>query len=96
MLFPAGMSPFDEDVWGVVLTFDQSGYVSDADAAGHRLRHARPTEMRDGDRARECRAQGTGLCRRSTSSAGLRQPRYDAKTHKLYWAKELAFEGEPI
>lgn len=93
MLFPADMSPLDEDAWGVVLTFEKSGYVPDADAAGLDYDMLMAT-MRDGtdDENAARRAQGYPAI---DIIGWATQPRYDGKTHKLYWAKEMKFEGSP-
>jgi hypothetical protein len=32
MSFPAGLTPFDDDAWGVTVEYEEDGYVSDADA----------------------------------------------------------------
>jgi uncharacterized membrane-anchored protein len=34
MLFPAEISPASEESWGVVITYDEDGYVKDDEAAG--------------------------------------------------------------
>jgi uncharacterized membrane-anchored protein len=93
MLFPEGMSPLDEDAWGVVLTFEKSGYVSDEDASGIDYDMLIDT-MRDGlDQENVTRkAQGYPTIDIVGWAA---KPRYDANTHKLYWAKEIAFSSAP-
>lgn len=93
MLFPAGMSPLDETAWGVVLHYEDTGYVSDEDASSidyDMLIDA----MRDGEAAENAERHKAGFPA-ITLVGWAAQPRYDAATHKLYWAKELAFEGSP-
>lgn len=93
MLFPAGMSPLAEDAWGVVLTFEKSGYVPDEDAAGLDY-DMLIAQMRDSMEAENLQRKQQGYP--SIEIVGwAAQPRYDAKTHKLYWAKELKFEDSP-
>lgn len=93
MLFKAGMSPLDEDAWGVVLTFEKSGYVPDEDAAGLDY-DMLIAKMRDA-------MESENLVRKQQGYPSIdivgwaAQPRYDARTHKLYWAKELKFEDTP-
>lgn len=93
MLFPKGASPFQESGWGVVITYEDAGYVSDEDATSidydmliDAMRQAseeeNPTRVRQGYPAIDVIGWAA-------------QPRYDAAAHKLYWAKELAFAGEP-
>jgi len=93
MIFPKGASPFQESGWGVVLTYEDTGHVSDEDATSidydmliDAMREA--TEQENPARVR----QGYPAIDVIGWAA---QPRYDAATHKLYWAKELAFAGEP-
>lgn len=93
MLFKTGMSPLDEDAWGVVLTFEKSGYVPDEDAAGLDY-DMLIAKMRDATEAENASRKQQGYP--SIDIVGwAAQPRYDAKTHKLYWAKELKFEDTP-
>lgn len=93
MLFPKGASPFQENGWGVVITYEDTGYVSDEDATSvdydmliDAMREAtedeNPTRLQQGYPAIDVIGWAA-------------QPRYDAAAHKLYWAKELAFSGEP-
>lgn len=93
MLFPAGMSPLDEESWGVVLHYEDTGYVSDEDAASVDYDMLIDT-MRDGEAAENAERNKAGFPA-ITLIGWAAEPRYDASTHKLYWAKELAFEGSP-
>ena len=34
MLIPTGVSPLSDEGWGIVITYDEDGYVNDGDAAG--------------------------------------------------------------
>lgn len=92
MIFPKGASPFEEDGWGVVITYDDSGYVSDEDATSidydmlidamrETMEQENPVRIQQGYPAIDVIGWAA-------------QPRYDTATHKLYWAKELAFAGE--
>lgn len=93
MLFPEGSSPLDEDAWGVVLTYEDTGYVSDDDASGidyDMLIDA----MRDGLDAENAQRRANGYPKLDIVGWAT-QPRYDAAAHKLYWAKELSFDEDP-
>lgn len=91
MIVPAGINPLDDAGWGVVVTFIGDGYVND-DKAGEidydellrqmqkDTRDENPDRLRQGYRALEL----VGWAAR---------PHYDAATHKLYWARELAEVG---
>lgn len=89
MLFPEGASPFQSDGWGAVITYEDTGYVSDEDATSidydmliDAMREAaqeeNPTRVEQGYPTIDIVGWAA-------------QPRYDAAAHKLYWAKELTF-----
>jgi uncharacterized membrane-anchored protein len=89
MIFPADVGPTDEGSWGVVITYDEDGYVKDDDAAKidyAKLLREMQADTRDESKARERAGYGT------MRLVGWAQPpHYDAAAHKLYWAKELDF-----
>jgi uncharacterized membrane-anchored protein len=91
MLVPREAGLDGPDSWAVVLTYDDSGYVSDKDAAS--IDYA---ELLDGMKEESA---ASNEYRRQEGYATVDlvgwavAPRYDALGHKLYWAKELAFEG---
>lgn len=89
MLFPAGSKPFDEGVWGVEINYAEEGYVSDADAS--EINYDQLLE----EMKRDARAASKERVRQGYEAVELigwaAPPRYDAETHKLYWAKELKF-----
>ena len=93
MLFPAYVSPVSENSWGVVITFDEDGYVSDKDADTikyDKLLAEMQAGVAEGNEARKKAGYPTlALVGWATP------PRYDKSTHKLYWAKELAFNDQP-
>jgi uncharacterized membrane-anchored protein len=92
MIFPAGRTPLD-DVWGAVITYDEDGYVSDEDAAKIDYT-ALLKEMQDATaRGSEGRVKEGFLSIRLVGWAS--PPFYDKATHKLHWAKELEFGGQP-
>lgn len=89
MLFPSSVNPVDADSWGVVITFDEDGYVKDDEAAtldyDKLLR-----EMRDDIRAGNADREKAGY--EPLELVGWAEPpHYDSVSHKLYWAKELKF-----
>ena len=89
MLIPAAVSPLTDDGWGIVISYEEDGYVSDADAA--KIDYTTLLkEMRQGtdESNEERRKQGF----ETVELVGWAEPpSYDKATHKLYWAKELAF-----
>jgi Uncharacterized membrane-anchored protein conserved in bacteria len=77
--------------WAVVITYKNEGYVSDKDAAGI-----------DYDAMLKQMQEGTVEANAERKRAGYpdvelvgwaTKPHYDSSTNKLYWAKELAFDG---
>jgi len=91
MLFPAEISPADSESWGVVITYDEDGYVKDDEAAGINYDDLLK-EMQEGTREgnNERIKQGYEAIELIGWAA---PPRYDQAAHKLYWAKELSFVG---
>ncbi len=89
MLFPSDLSPLSEQGWGVVITYDEDGYVKDDEA--EKLNYAELLEQMQAA-TRESNAQRKKAGYESIELIGwAAQPHYDKTTHKLYWAKELKF-----
>jgi uncharacterized membrane-anchored protein len=93
LLVPVGFSPLADDGWAVVITYDEDGYVKDDDAVSlnydklladmkERTHEANKTREKQGYSSVELIGWAT-------------PPRYDAATHKMYWAKELKFSRSP-
>lgn len=92
MLFPAGVSPIEKNSWGVVITFDEDGYVSDKDADAinyDKLLGEMKAGVAESSAARK-QDGFPGIALVGWAAA----PRYDKATHKLFWAKELAFDDQ--
>ena len=89
MIFPNEISPLDEEGWGVVVTYEEDGYVSDEDADSldyDELLEQMKASVAASNKERE--EQGY----ESLQLVGWAEtPYYDEETHKMYWAKELAF-----
>jgi uncharacterized membrane-anchored protein len=92
-IIPADVNPMSESGWAVILTYDDDGHIDDSDAA----------EM-DYDEMLKDMKEGTEDHNSARKEAGFEAvhlvgwaeaPHYDAATKKLYWAKELDFEGSP-
>jgi len=88
-LVPAGFSPLGEEGWLVVITYDEDGYVQDDDAA--KIDYTKQlAEMQEA--TRESNKQRVKEGYGAIELVGwAKPPRYDAATHKLYWAKEIKF-----
>ncbi|MBI4696013.1 MAG: DUF2167 domain-containing protein [Gammaproteobacteria bacterium] len=91
MLLPVNVGPLDPASFGVVITYEEEGHISDADA--DKIDYAemlRSMKERTAKSNEERRKQGVS----EVELVGWAEPpHYDAASHKLYWAKELAFKG---
>lgn len=91
MLLPADTALTDDAGWGVVIQYSEDGHVKDDDAAGI-----------DYDDLLASMQESTQSSNEARIAAGYpaielvgwaEPPHYDAQAKKLYWAKELQFEG---
>lgn len=92
MLFPADLGPTDEHGWGVVITYDDDGHVSDedADAIDYTQMLA---DMQAGAEEENAQREAAGYA--PVHLVGWAEtPSYDTTSKKLYWAKELNFGGD--
>ncbi len=94
MIFPADKGPLDKGRWAVTVRYDSDGYVKDDDAdkinytdmlkeLQEGVKEANPERVKEGYPAIEIVGWAA-------------PPRYDKANHKLYWAKEIKFEGEDV
>ena len=93
MIVPAGFDPLGGDSWAVIVTFDEDGYVKDDDAA--KINYADLLkDMQAGtlEASKEREKEGYSAIALVGWAA---TPRYDAATHKMYWAKEIKFGDSP-
>lgn len=91
MLFPAGLSPLDNEAWAVTIAYEEDGYVSDENAEDidyDELLEQMQEDTRASSIEREKMGYGT------VSLVGWASaPFYDASSYKLHWAKEVHFGG---
>ena len=92
MLIPSASSPLSDEGWGVVITYDEDGYVDDSDAAGMDYNKLLK-EMQDAtvETNEERKKQGFEAV---TLVGWAEPPSYDRDSHKMYWAKDLVFGEE--
>jgi len=92
MVFPKGKS-FVDDTWSAVITFEDTGYVSDDDAKTIDYNEML-ANMKASDEAQapDIRAQGypAGILQRWAQA-----PTYDAGQHSLVWARDIKFDDMP-
>lgn len=92
MLFPSGISPVSANGWGVVITYEEDGHVSDNDADSINYDDLlKDMKAHLIEQNKERQKQGYHQIELVGWAA---KPYYDKATHKLYWAKELSFSGE--
>ena len=92
LLIPAGMTPLSSNAWVVTMDYSEDGYVKDGDA-GKINYDDLLKQMQKGIAERNKTRQEHGYPA-ITLVGWAAPPRYDAAAHKLYWAKQLKFEGE--
>ncbi|MEO5571278.1 MAG: DUF2167 domain-containing protein [Bacteroidia bacterium] len=82
-------SLLSSDAWGVIVTYEEDGYVKDDDAADIKYDDLLKTmkeqsEVANAERVKEGYPE-------IHLTGWAREPFYDKKNHKLHWAKELQF-----
>ncbi|MEI9849683.1 MAG: DUF2167 domain-containing protein [Sphingomonas sp.] len=83
-----------DNVWGAVVTYMDTGHVSDGDAAGQDYGQVLK-DLQAGEEADNEQRKAAGYPK--LELVGWAQPpSYDAKAHSLIWARELAGEGDPV
>jgi uncharacterized membrane-anchored protein len=93
-ILPADVDPLTEGAWAVFLTYIDDGHVDDADAA--------KIDYDDMFKQMKESAEDSNPARKEQGYGALHlvkwaePPRYDAATKKLYWAKEIDFEGSDV
>jgi len=94
MIFPANLGPLDKGSWGVVIQYEENGYVKDDDAEKidytallkqmqQQVTDANPERIKEGYPSFELVGWAA-------------PPRYDKATHKLYWAKDIKVGDDSI
>jgi uncharacterized membrane-anchored protein len=91
MIVPSGTSPVDSAGWGVVVTYRDDGFVKDDDAGDINYDELLK-QMQDDTREHNAERARQGYPTLELLGWAAR-PHYDAATHKLFWARELAETG---
>lgn len=91
MLFPEKMSVFAEDAWGIIITYLDDGHINDSDAKSidyrkllAEMQNSAAEENKERKKANEPQIEIVGWAE---------PPTYDIATKKMFWAKEIRFEG---
>ena len=88
MIFPIDATPL-HDTWGIEISYEEIGYVSDEDATEYDYDALLETMKEDTRTESDARVQHGYAEIELIGWAD--EPRYDPEGRKLYWAKELAF-----
>ena len=91
LLMPAGLTPMDSNCWAVTISYSNDGYVKDSDADKINyddLLKRMQKDVQDDNKGRTDKGYPA-----MELIGWAAPPRYDAATHKLYWAKEFKVEG---
>jgi uncharacterized membrane-anchored protein len=91
VIIPSDVDPWSQTGWAVILTYDDDGHIDDSDAAKFDYDDMLK-DMKEGTEEHNSERKKAGF--EAVHLIGwAEKPRYDASTKKLYWAKELSFEG---
>lgn len=91
MVFGPGQEPLTKGGWGAILSYDDDGHIDDEDAAKTDFDDLLKDMKKSSEESNEERAK-EGY--EKVQLVGWAEaPRYDAASHKIYWAKNLKFEG---
>ncbi len=93
MIFPKNSSPLDEGVWAAVVTYEDAGYVSDADAA--KIDPPKLLDqLREGEEQENQQRKKDGYD--AVHLAGWAEsPSYDPASHSAVWARDIVFADRP-
>lgn len=94
MILPAGISPLADESWAVTVEFEESGFVSDEDAADIDYAEMLEQLQQEAVESNVWRAENGYESIELLGWAA--QPHYDAQGKKLHWAKELRFGDSDI
>ncbi len=93
MIIPTDRTVLDVDSWVAIITYEESGHVSDEEAETidySELLEGMQEDTREGNEARvEAGYEAIELL------GWAAEPYYDKANHKLHWAKELRFGESP-
>ena len=92
MILPDSVNPYGYDGWGVIITYQEEGYVDDEDAQEIDYDELLTDMQADIKKANKQRiSQGYGAYE---LIGWAEPPHYDSNEHKLYWALDLKFDED--
>jgi len=87
MIVPQATNPMSRGGWGVLVSYNDDGYVSDENAAkidySEMLKQMQDDDVENNNERRKQGYAGLQLL------GWAEPPRYDDQSHKMYWAREL-------
>src|SRR6185436_9533807 len=89
MLIPADASPLTKQGWGIVITYDEDGYVDDSDAAS--INYTKLLKQMQDATAEDNKERAKRGFHTIAVVGWAEPPTYDRAAHKMYWAKDLMF-----
>jgi uncharacterized membrane-anchored protein len=93
LIFPAGKS-FHDQTWGAVVTYEETGHVSDKDAASQDYNSVL-SDMKSA--VEDSNKQSTEQGYPAQHLIGwAQQPTYDSASKTLIWARNIQFEGQGV
>jgi len=90
MLFPENTGPFSDNSYAIEISYSEEGYINDDDAQDLDYSNLLKEMQQDARNANPVRTQEGYPTVELVGWAS--PPFYDAKQHKLHWAKELKFQ----
>jgi uncharacterized membrane-anchored protein len=94
MIIPAGTSPLSAEGWGVVVTYEEDGYVDDKGAEkidyNELLGEMKKSVVEENKERAKAGYEPMQLV------GWAEPPRYDKATNKMYWAKDIKFGNAPV
>ncbi len=90
LITPANVDPLSPDGWAIIVSYDDSGHVSDEDAAEIDYEQLLKDMQAATEENNEARKQAGYEAMHLLGWA--KPPYYDSEAKKLYWAKRLKFE----
>lgn len=91
MIFPKRFKPMDDASWGAVITFEDTGWVSDKDAATTDYDKLL-SQLKEGEDENNAERQKAGYP--TVNLVGwAERPTYNNQTHVAIWARQLSFNG---
>lgn len=93
MLMPEEDSPMEDSMYAINITYSEEGFIKDEDATDIDYDELLSSMQADEEEINEYRVSEGYETIHIVGWAT--EPFYDSKDKKLYWAKEIAFGGEP-